>query len=140
MSVKDCSQMVPRLHVDSDVQTAQVPLTWASWTMLSRGMSKSISCYNRRTDKNPKNRWTESIAQKVNLKRKKKVEDNSRKEIWRSVFEPQVLGVPNTSGVVSAEVLGSVILSSPLLQVKTLDHKPPMTQAEFDACVMPIYR
>ena len=32
-------------------------------------------------------RWTESIAQKV--KRKKKVEDNSRKEIWRSVFEPQ---------------------------------------------------
>jgi hypothetical protein len=31
-------------------------------------------------------RWTESIAQKV--KRKKKVEDYSRKEIWQSVFEP----------------------------------------------------
>ncbi|KAI0743598.1 phosphatidylinositol 3 and 4-kinase-domain-containing protein [Daedaleopsis nitida] len=32
-------------------------------------------------------RWTESIAQKV--KRKKKVEDNSKKVIWHSVFEPQ---------------------------------------------------
>lgn len=31
-------------------------------------------------------RWTESIALKV--KRKKKVEDYSRKEIWQSVFEP----------------------------------------------------
>ena len=32
--------------------------------------------------------WTESIAQKV--KRKKKVEDNSRKVIWHSVFAPKV--------------------------------------------------
>lgn len=37
-------------------------------------------------------RWTESIAQKV--KRKKKVEDNSRKEIWHSVFAPQVEAGP----------------------------------------------
>ena len=33
-------------------------------------------------------RWTENIAQKV--KGKKKVEDNSRKRILRSVFEPAV--------------------------------------------------
>lgn len=34
-------------------------------------------------------RWTESIAQKV--KRKKKVEDRSRKQILRSVFDPPVI-------------------------------------------------
>ena len=33
-------------------------------------------------------RWKENIAQKV--KRKKKVEDTSRKEIWHSVFAPQI--------------------------------------------------
>ncbi len=40
-------------------------------------------------------RWTESIAQKV--KRKKKVEINSRKEIWHSVFAPQVEPVATDS-------------------------------------------
>ena len=44
-------------------------------------------------------RWTESIAQKV--KRKKKVEDNTRKEIWRSVFEPTIPPGNVDSGVVS---------------------------------------
>jgi hypothetical protein len=34
-------------------------------------------------------RWTESIAQKI--KRKKKKEDRSRKEIFRSVFDPPVV-------------------------------------------------
>ncbi|KAH7914130.1 phosphatidylinositol 3 and 4-kinase-domain-containing protein [Hygrophoropsis aurantiaca] len=62
-------------------------------------------------------RWTESIAQKV--KRKKKVEDHSRKEIWQSVFEPP-------PGIV---VLGDVV--APM--TKTLDHNPPMTQATFDS-------
>ena len=38
-------------------------------------------------------RWTESIAQKV--KRKKKVDDKSRKEIWHSVFAPQIDPVPS---------------------------------------------
>ncbi|KAI0769778.1 phosphatidylinositol 3 and 4-kinase-domain-containing protein [Trametes elegans] len=61
-------------------------------------------------------RWTESIAQKV--KRKKKVEDNSKKEILHSVFEPQY--VPS--------------LTYPGL-VKTLDHKPPMTAADFEILV-----
>ncbi|KAL0956588.1 hypothetical protein HGRIS_002726 [Hohenbuehelia grisea] len=64
-------------------------------------------------------RWTESIAQKV--KRKKKTPDNSRKEIWRSVFDP-----PYTA---------TAVASGP---VKTLDHKPPMTQAEFDAVVQSV--
>ncbi|KAG1752928.1 phosphatidylinositol 3 and 4-kinase-domain-containing protein [Suillus lakei] len=61
-------------------------------------------------------RWTESIAQKV--KRKKKVEDYSRKEIWQSVFEP--CAPPFAVG------------SGSEFMVKTLDHKPPMPQATFD--------
>lgn len=61
-------------------------------------------------------RWTESIAQKV--KRKKKVEDYSRKEIWQSVFEP--CAPPSAIG------------SGSEFMVKTLDHKPPMSQATFD--------
>ncbi|KAJ3517217.1 hypothetical protein NLJ89_g658 [Agrocybe chaxingu] len=60
-------------------------------------------------------RWTESIAQKV--KRKKKTTDRSRKQIWRSVFEPAVTGLPSSGFV------------------KTLDHKAPMTQTDFDAVV-----
>ncbi|TFK44679.1 phosphatidylinositol 3 and 4-kinase-domain-containing protein [Crucibulum laeve] len=62
-------------------------------------------------------RWTESIAQKV--KRKKKTEpEHSRKHIWRSVFEPTVAPLPN-----------------PPFPIKTLDHKSPMTQGEFDILV-----
>ncbi|KAF9268865.1 hypothetical protein L218DRAFT_918023 [Marasmius fiardii PR-910] len=61
-------------------------------------------------------RWTESIAQKV--KRKKKVPDHSKKHIWRSVFDPPVLAPPMQSTL-----------------VKTLDHKAPMTQAEFDSLI-----
>ncbi|KDQ57614.1 hypothetical protein JAAARDRAFT_177909 [Jaapia argillacea MUCL 33604] len=61
-------------------------------------------------------RWTESIAQ--NLKRKKKVEDNSRKEIVTSVFEPYVADIMTSPG-----------------PLKTLDHKPPMTQADYDLLV-----
>ncbi|KAI8972217.1 phosphatidylinositol 3 and 4-kinase-domain-containing protein [Trametes punicea] len=64
-------------------------------------------------------RWTESIAQKV--KRKKKVNDNSKKEIWHSVFEPQY--VP------------SITYSGP---VKTLDHKRPMTAADFERLVQAV--
>ncbi|KAI0355636.1 hypothetical protein OH77DRAFT_1424578 [Trametes cingulata] len=64
-------------------------------------------------------RWTESIAQKV--KRKKKVEDNSKKEIWHSVFEPQYVPSLTYTGL-----------------VKTLDHKPPMTAADFDRLVQAV--
>ncbi|TFK20970.1 phosphatidyl inositol kinase [Coprinopsis marcescibilis] len=60
-------------------------------------------------------RWTESIAQKV--KRKKKVPEHNRKQIWRSVFEPTIPPVP-THG-----------------PVKTLDHKPPMTDDDFNIIV-----
>ncbi|KAF8893365.1 phosphatidylinositol 3 and 4-kinase-domain-containing protein [Infundibulicybe gibba] len=59
-------------------------------------------------------RWTESIAQKV--KRKKKVTEHSRKQIWRSVFDPHIHATFVPTG-----------------PVKTLDHKPPMSQADFDA-------
>lgn len=54
-------------------------------------------------------RWTESIAQKV--KRKKKVEDNSRKEIWHSVFAPQIDPVPSDELIVR----GPKSLGSPWL-------------------------
>ncbi|CAL1707082.1 unnamed protein product [Somion occarium] len=61
-------------------------------------------------------RWTESIVQKV--KRKKKVEDNSRKEIWRSVFDPPVTAL--------------TVDNAP---IKTLDHKPSMSKEDFDMFV-----
>ncbi|KAF8993668.1 phosphatidylinositol 3 and 4-kinase-domain-containing protein [Cyathus striatus] len=65
-------------------------------------------------------RWTESIAQKV--KRKKKAgPEHSRKRIWHSVFEPTIVAGSRNDGI-----------------IKTLDHKPPMTQAEFDALVQSI--
>jgi hypothetical protein len=53
-------------------------------------------------------RWTESIAQKV--KRKKKVEDYSRKEIWQSVFEP--CAPPFAVGNGSEFVVSLVLLAS----------------------------
>ncbi|CCM05705.1 uncharacterized protein FIBRA_07937 [Fibroporia radiculosa] len=64
-------------------------------------------------------RWTESIAQKV--KRKRRVEDNSRKEILHSVFEPPVAALNIYDDT-----------------VKTLDHKPPMTRADFDRLVQAV--
>ncbi|KAI0341916.1 hypothetical protein BDW22DRAFT_1331270 [Trametopsis cervina] len=57
-------------------------------------------------------RWTESITQKV--KRRKKVDDKSRKEIWHSVFAPHI------------EV--TYVDDTP---PKTLDHKPPMSKVDF---------
>lgn len=79
-------------------------------------------------------RWTESIAQKV--KRKKKVEDKSRKEIWHSVFAPQIESVPTDNDIpvrVNASCFPPVVLiASPVAQIKTLDHKPPMTHADFE--------
>ncbi|KAI0315476.1 phosphatidylinositol 3 and 4-kinase-domain-containing protein [Amylostereum chailletii] len=65
-------------------------------------------------------RWTESIAQKMKRK-KKKEEVHGRKEILRSVFDPPVFGS-----------------STPAGPVKTLDHKPPMSQADFDAVVQSV--
>lgn len=76
-------------------------------------------------------RWTESIAQKV--KRKKKVEDKSRKEIWHSVFAPQVEPVfIDDSPVSSHNLLLCAVSYIASAQPKTLDHKPPMTKANFD--------
>ncbi|KAF9501752.1 hypothetical protein BDN71DRAFT_1438408 [Pleurotus eryngii] len=65
-------------------------------------------------------RWTENIAQKV--KRKKKAPDvNSKRDIWRSVFDP-----PHIDN------------AQPLGPLKTLDHSSPMTQEEFDAVVQSV--
>ncbi|PFH51476.1 hypothetical protein AMATHDRAFT_142297 [Amanita thiersii Skay4041] len=61
-------------------------------------------------------RWTESIAQKV--KRKKTVAEHTRKQIWHSVLQSAV------------ELPHSYIRPA-----KTLDHKPPMSQAEYDALI-----
>ena len=56
-------------------------------TAFKRYVLASLDHYSGSNDSS-ENRWKESIAQKV--KRKKKVEDNSRKEIWHSVFAPKV--------------------------------------------------
>ncbi|KAJ6586916.1 phosphatidylinositol 3 and 4-kinase-domain-containing protein [Mycena vulgaris] len=57
--------------------------------------------------------WTVAIASRLKIQKKAK-EGPSKKQIWRSVFEP--VGV-------------QAVDPNP---VKTLDHKPPMNQAEFD--------
>lgn len=76
--------------------------------------------------------WTESIAQKV--KRKKKTPDHSRKQIWRSVFEPTIFAVPS-SGTVRPAAISLDYMTDTLTfhKTKTLDHKRPMSQADFDA-------
>ena len=74
--------------------------------------------------------WTESIAQKV--KRRKKVEDTSRKEIWHSVFAPQIEPVFVEDDVLvrlHTQCAPSTPNAAP--QVKTLDHKPQMTKEDF---------
>ncbi|KAJ7497289.1 phosphatidylinositol 3 and 4-kinase-domain-containing protein [Mycena latifolia] len=58
--------------------------------------------------------WTLAIASRLKIQKKAK-EGPSKKQIWRSVFEP--VGVQEVD-------------PDP---VKTLDHKPPMTQTEFNA-------
>ncbi|KAJ7703208.1 phosphatidylinositol 3 and 4-kinase-domain-containing protein [Mycena rosella] len=59
--------------------------------------------------------WTVAITSR--LSKKKKLKGPAKLKIWRSVFEPV--------GVRDSEVDPN--------PVKTLDHKPPMTQAEFNA-------
>ena len=84
-------------------------------------------------------RWTESIAQK--MRRKKNTEDsNARKEIWRSVFEPYIPPLNHGDlGYVSCySALETSDLTGHPAQTKTLDHRPPMSQAEFDVSVASI--
>ncbi|KAI0066107.1 hypothetical protein BV25DRAFT_1797123 [Artomyces pyxidatus] len=58
------------------------------------------------------------------MKRKKKTEDiHSKKEIFRSVFDPPYIAP-----------------AAPVALIKTHDHKPPMTQADFDALVQSVKR
>jgi hypothetical protein len=93
MSERACGDQL----VASD-ELVQEVLTCASWIMHSRSEVGSCRC-TKGDLVGCRHRWTESIAQKV--KRKKKVEDHSKKEIWRSVFDPPVIGVSAPSGLVS---------------------------------------
>jgi hypothetical protein len=74
----------------------------------------------------------------MKMKRKKKTEDsNARKEIWRSVFEPYVPPIHGDLGYVSYYSTPETSrLTEHPPQTKTLDHRPPMSQAEFDASVL----
>ena len=71
------------------------------------------------------------------MKRKKKTEDSDAcKEIWRSVFEPYVPPSHGDLGYVSHYFTPeSSLLTEHPAQTNTLDHRPPMSQAEFDASV-----
>jgi hypothetical protein len=78
-----------------------------------------------------RNRWTESIAQKV--KRKKQPPEHTRKQIWRSVFEPTIPPVP-THGFVRRNLFCTAMaVDIPRIQSKTLNHNAPMTDDDFDA-------
>ncbi|KAA1471659.1 hypothetical protein DENSPDRAFT_837697 [Dentipellis sp. KUC8613] len=125
-------QPIPSQADDEDSEAdvgEELPQPVTSPTAPSRsGRSRGIRRLNhpghidlRKLD-NAFKRWTESIAQK--MKRKKKAEEvYTKKEIWRSVFDPPVAATG----------------AAPVL-VKTLDHKPPMTQADFDALVQGVKR
>ena len=72
-------------------------------TKLDNAFKRLVYCYfSLYYDLSPSS-WTESIAQKV--KRKKKIPDHSRKQIWRSVFEPTVFAVPSSGVVCPATVI-----------------------------------
>ena len=73
----------------------------------------------------------------MKMKRKKKTEDlNARKDIWRSVFEPYVPPIHGDLGWVSQySTPKAPHLTKHPIQTKTLDHRPPMSQPEFDASV-----
>ncbi|KAH9040670.1 phosphatidylinositol 3 and 4-kinase-domain-containing protein [Lactarius pseudohatsudake] len=108
---------------ESDAEGLPSPVTNPSSPRLRRHrrMSASGPIDLRKLDAAFK-RWTESIAQKI--KRKKKVEDiHVKKEIIRSVFDPPFISTPASSVV-----------------TKTLDHKPPMTQDEYDALAHSVKR
>ncbi|KAF8658260.1 hypothetical protein AX16_002036 [Volvariella volvacea WC 439] len=84
-------------------------------------------------------RWTESIAQKMKRKKKESPEQ-LKKPIWRSVFEPQyqLLSIPTEPVIALRQAQAIGFLANNLVQVKTLDHKPPMTQVEYDALVQSV--
>jgi hypothetical protein len=81
-------------------------------------------------------RWTESIAAKVQIKRKRKTDGRGDGpcEIVRSVFAREegadVLGPVPPGWVRAALRRTRAVLRN--VQVKTLDHKPPMSPAEWN--------
>lgn len=100
-------------------------------TKLDNAFKRLVCCYSSLWYNSSPSSWTESIAQKV--KRKKKTPDHSRKQIWRSVFEPTIFAVPSSGVVCSAAIIWLMHLR--FTKTKTLDHKRPMSQADFDAYV-----
>ena len=100
-------------------------------TKLDNAFKRLVCCYSSLYHISSPSSWTESIAQKV--KRKKKTPDHSRKQIWRSVFEPTIFPVSSSGVVCSAAIIWSMCLH--FIKTKTLDHKRPMSQADFDAYV-----
>lgn len=79
----------PKAPSHNDVELDLEILILLNWIMLSRGIYNLTGMYDAWLSLD---RWTESIAHKV--KRKKKTPDHSRKQIWRSVFDPPVTGLP----------------------------------------------
>ncbi|KAJ7594149.1 phosphatidylinositol 3 and 4-kinase-domain-containing protein [Mycena floridula] len=97
---------------EEDVGDIQAPQTRSPGTRGRRARPGSIDLTKLDT---AFKRWTESIAKKVRGKKKVTDVPTGPKTIWRSVFEPTVMAV-----------------TAPETIVKTLDHKHPMTKAEFD--------
>ncbi|KAL4074043.1 hypothetical protein J3A83DRAFT_4357909 [Scleroderma citrinum] len=97
-------EALPQSDDEQDIANGQNDVVKSKRSKALRRSQKPGNIDLRKLD-NAFKRWTESIAQK--MKRKKK-------EIWQSVFDPCA---PTTSSV---------------LQVKTFDHKPPMTQIAYD--------
>jgi hypothetical protein len=89
-----------RAHKPGHIDLRKLDNAFKRW---ARGL---LSC-NISLELTHVSRWTESIAQKV--KRKKKVEDFSRKEIWQSVFEPY--SPPSAVGSGSESMVSSVIFT-----------------------------
>ena len=79
------------------VRTGSIDLT-----KLDNAFKRLVCCCSSLYHNSSPSSWTESIAQKV--KRKKKTPDHSRKQIWRSVFEPTIFAV-SSSGVVCSAVI-----------------------------------
>ena len=72
-------------------------------TKLDNAFKRLVRCYLSPYHDSSPSSWTESIAQKV--KRKKKTPGLSRKQIWRSVFEPTIFAVSSSGVVWSATII-----------------------------------